>query len=187
MVERVRRFLSNSGMNLSEILARYHPEAVSTLELRKALRELRMGLLPEEVDQLCSLCKVDAAGMVRWGEFVRVFRLRETDAKMLSRADVHMRKMNEHLYFHMISPRDAFRHFDSRNRGTLDFGQFAQLVEQLFSLAREEVPPIPIVKDLFHYIDKRNDGVLDLREWIDAFRKYPAGTRRVRSYSLSDK
>ena len=47
------------------------------------------------------------------------------------------------------------------------------MIETLFRLAREEVPPFAIIKDLFEFIDKRRDDQIDLSEWMDTFALYP--------------
>lgn len=172
LLDRVRRFLRNSNLNLAEMFAAYHPEHVTNLEFRTVLRSLNMGLTFQEIDQLCSICTIDQNSMINWHEFTKMLKLRQADKKILDRATIHMSNINDHIYYYLISPKDAFRTFDSQHQGHLSFEQFRNLIDQLYRLAGEEVPPFAIIKDLFEFIDKRRDGLLDLTEWMDAFSKY---------------
>lgn len=39
------------------------------------------------------------------------------------------------------------------------------MILKLFSLANEEAPTYPVIKDLFDFIDIRKDGIIDQSEW----------------------
>ena len=91
-------------------------------------------------------------------EFSRMFNCRQAYIKILDRATIHLQKINVHIYNYLISPKDAFRQFDSERSGYLSFDRFRELLGTLFKLAREDVPPFAIIKDLFEFIDKRRDG-----------------------------
>ncbi len=52
----------------------------------------------------------------------------------------------------------------------MTYEQFNSFIVHLSQLAREEVPPFPIIKDLFDFIDIRKDGALDMNEWMHSFR-----------------
>jgi hypothetical protein len=89
--------------------------------------------------------------MVLWKEFHKMLVFRQVDRKILERASIHLLKINDHIYDYLISPKDAFRQFDNHHTGQLTFEQFRDLIEQLYRLAREEVPPFAIIKDLFEF------------------------------------
>lgn len=72
----------------------------------------------------------------------------------------------------MLTPKDAFRQIDGTHTGYLSFEKFKDMIEMLYRLATEEIPPFAIIKDLFEFIDKRRDGQIDLTEWMDAFSKF---------------
>lgn len=91
----------------------------------------------------------------------------------MDRASIHLVKINEHIYNYLIAPKDAFRQYDRERQGFLTFSRFQELIETLFRLAREDVPPYAIIKDLFEFIDKRRDDQIDLAEWMDTFSLYP--------------
>jgi len=44
------------------------------------------------------------------------------------------------------------------------------MIIKLHQLAREEIPPFPIIKDLFDFLDIRKDGIIDMNEWMQSFR-----------------
>jgi hypothetical protein len=44
------------------------------------------------------------------------------------------------------------------------------LITRLSELAKEEVPPFPIIRDLFDFLDIRKDGIIDMTEWMQSFR-----------------
>ena len=66
----------------------------------------------------------------------------------------------------------------------MSFDKFNDMIEMLYRLATEDIPPFAIIKDLFEFIDKRRDGLLDLTEWMDAFSKFSNPNEKKR-YILS--
>ena len=50
----------------------------------------------------------------------------------------------------------------------MTYNQFNKLVIRLHQLAREEVPPFTIIKDLFDFLDIRKDGIIDMHEWMQS-------------------
>ncbi len=73
------------------------------------------------------------------------------------------------IYTYLVSPKDAFRQFDTHHSGKLSFIEFNNLIVSLMELAGLESPPYAIIKDLFEYINKKKDGKLSMTEWMDAF------------------
>lgn len=70
------------------------------------------------------------------------------------------------MHTYMVSPSDAFSHYDTKKIGMLSYQEFTTLVVGLFDCAGQIPPSYPVLKDLFDCIDTKKDGVLDKKEWI---------------------
>lgn len=98
---------------------------------------------------------------------------RESDKCIMERSRIKLKHIADLVYSFLISPKDAFRMFDTAARGMLDFDQFHYFIQQICYMDNEaEVPPYAIIKDLFEYFDKGKDGFIDMKEWMDVFAQY---------------
>lgn len=175
LLDRIRRYLRNSNKNIVQMFREYDPDdtgRITNLEFRQVIRSLNMGLTLQDIDILSALLEMDQNSMVNWRDFAKRLEFRQADNKILDRAAIHLQRVNDHIYHYLLSPKDAFRQIDANHTGQLTFDKFKDMIEMLYRLATEDVPPFAIIKDLFEFIDKRRDGHIDLTEWMDAFSKF---------------
>lgn len=71
----------------------------------------------------------------------------------------------------MLSPKDAFRQFNTDRTGKLTFEHFQNMMKKLSSFSEDPLPPFSVLRDLFNYFDKRRDGFIDQREWLETFKR----------------
>ncbi|CAK76335.1 unnamed protein product (macronuclear) [Paramecium tetraurelia] len=188
LLDKIRRFLRNSNKNLNELFKQYDLDNtgfITNLEFRQVIRSLNMGLTFQDIDILSAMLGTDRNSMVNWKEFSKKLDFRQADNKILERAGIHLQRVNDHIYHYLLSPKDAFRQIDAQHTGFLTFDKFKDMIEMLYRLATEEVPPFAIIKDLFEFIDKRRDGHIDLTEWMDAFSKFSNPNEKKRPVSAN--
>ncbi|KAM3134464.1 hypothetical protein pb186bvf_013430 [Paramecium bursaria] len=188
LLDRIRRYLRNSNKNLIQLFRDYDQGdtgKITNLEFRQVIRSLNMGLTLQDIDILSALLETDDQSMVNWKEFARRLDFRQADNKILDRAAIHLQRVNDHIYHYLLSPKDAFRQIDANHSGYLTFDKFKDMIEMLYRLATEEIPPFAIIKDLFEFIDKRRDGQIDLTEWMDAFAKFQNPNEKKRPQSAN--
>ncbi|CAD8159524.1 unnamed protein product [Paramecium octaurelia] len=190
LLDKIRRFLRNSNKNINDLFKQYDSDNtgfITNLEFRQVIRSLNMGLTFQDVDILSAMLHTDRNSMVNWKEFSKKLDFRQADNKILERAGIHLQKVNDHIYHYLLSPKDAFRQIDAQHTGFLTFDKFKDMIEMLYRLATEDIPPFAIIKDLFEFIDKRRDGHLDLTEWMDAFSKFSNPNEKKRPLSANIK
>ncbi|CAK62279.1 unnamed protein product (macronuclear) [Paramecium tetraurelia] len=188
LLDKIRRFLRNSNKNISELFKQYDSDNtgfITNLEFRQVIRSLNMGLTFQDIDILSAMLDTDRNSMVNWRDFAKRLDFRQADNKILERAGIHLQKVNDHIYHYLLSPKDAFRQIDAQHTGYLSFDKFKDMIEMLYRLATEDIPPFAIIKDLFEFIDKRRDGLLDLTEWMDAFSKFSNPNEKKRPMSAN--
>ncbi|CAD8157187.1 unnamed protein product [Paramecium pentaurelia] len=188
LLDKIRRYLRNSNKNVNDLFKQYDPDNtgfITNLEFRQVIRSLNMGLTFQDVDILSAMLDTDRNSMVNWKEFSKKLDFRQADNKILERAGIHLQRVNDHIYHYLLSPKDAFRQIDAQHTGFLTFDKFKDMIEMLYRLATEDIPPFAIIKDLFEFIDKRRDGHLDLTEWMDAFSKFSNPNEKKRPMSAN--
>ncbi|CAD8069030.1 unnamed protein product [Paramecium sonneborni] len=188
LLDKIRRFLRNSNKNINELFKQYDLDDtgfITNLEFRQVIRNLNMGLTFQDIDILSAMLDTNRNSMVNWKDFSKKLDFRQADNKILERAGIHLQRVNDHIYHYLLSPKDAFRQIDAQHTGFLTFDKFKDMIEMLYRLATEDIPPFAIIKDLFEFIDKRRDGHLDLTEWMDAFSKFSNPNEKKRPMSAN--
>ena len=144
---------------------------ISAIEFRKAIRKLGLGLTAKDIDALLSRIDTNNDGQIDWQEFSKRFKTSNTEKQVKAAAQSKLNKLRELMTAFMLSPKDAFKQFDSERLGFLRFQNFSDLLKKLSELNKEPLPSFSVLKDLFDIIDIRKDGVLDMREWLNTFKE----------------
>lgn len=94
---------------------------ISQVEFRNAIRKLNLGLTSREIDQVMTRIDKNQDGRIDWHEFSAKFQNNEYDDRIQERSKARMGKLKELMIFHMTSPNDAFRFFDTDRDDRLTF------------------------------------------------------------------
>ena len=175
---RLHNLLKSSPKPLEEIFREMDADSsgkLSAIEFRNALRSLNLGLTARDIDQLLFRVDTNADGQIDWQEFSHKFQPSESEARLKSVTQQRLAKLRNHMFAYMLSPRDAFRQFDSARTGRLEFAAFNALVRKLYELSGEAAPAFSVIKDLFDAVDSRRDGYLDIKEWLSVFKQQGEG------------
>jgi Ca2+-binding EF-hand superfamily protein len=143
---------------------------ISTIEFRNALRKLNLGLTARDIDLLMQRVDTDQNGQINWKEFSSRFKVKPIEKQISGIANQRIDKLKEMMFSYMLSPVDAFHHYDPDRSGSLKFAEFSRLVSRLYEHAGEPCPAFTVIKDLFDIIDIRKDGQIDMREWQNTFK-----------------
>ena len=171
---RLHNVLKSSPRPLEEIFREMDADGsgkLSAIEFRNALRSLNLGLTAREIDQLLFRVDTNADGQIDWMEFSRKFQPSESEARIKTVTQQRLVKLRNYMFAYMLSPRDAFRQFDSGRAGRLEFPAFNALVRKLYENSGEQPPAFSVIKDLFEVVDSRKDGYLDIKEWLGVFKQ----------------
>jgi Ca2+-binding EF-hand superfamily protein len=171
---RLHNLLKSSPKPLEEIFREMDADSsgkLSAIEFRNALRSLNLGLTARDIDQLIFRVDTNADGQIDWIEFSHKFQPSESESRIKSVTQQRLNKLRNNMFSYMLSPRDAFRQFDSARSGRLEFAAFNTLVRKLYELSGEAAPAFSVIKDLFDVVDSRKDGYLDIKEWLSVFKQ----------------
>ncbi|OMJ89166.1 hypothetical protein SteCoe_8712 [Stentor coeruleus] len=172
-LKRLQSLIKASPNNIEEVFKNMDTDQsgkLSSMEFRKALRKLSLGLSARDIDLVMSRIDTNNDGQIDWQEFQKNFKSSETEKYTNGVAQGRIQKMRQNMNAYMLSPKDAFLQFDPNRVGTLDFSHFTQLVNRLCELSGEPVPAFTVLKDLYDIIDIRKDGIIDMREWLNTFK-----------------
>jgi len=171
LFEKLRQILLASNISVEKFFSSIDVDKsndISNLEFINAIKSLNLGLNLTEIEDLLFYCDENHDGKINFQEFVKKFAPQLVDHRLFERAKTKLQKFKENIYSYMVSPKDAFLLFNEDRTGKMTYNQFNKLVIRLHQLAREEVPPFTIIKDLFDFLDIRKDGIIDMNEWMQS-------------------
>lgn len=171
--DKLRQILVSAGITVEGFFSKFDTDRsgdLSNLEFINAIKNLNLGLNLTEIEDLLVYCDSNQDGKISFHEFVRKFAPQNTQNRLFERAKNKLKRFKDNIYAYMLSPKDAFLNFNEDRTGRLSYDQFNKLVNRLCLLAKEEVPPFAIIKDMFDFIDIRRDGIIDMTEWMQSLR-----------------
>lgn len=181
-MEKFRKIIKSSNMHLRQIFEEFDEDGngyITPVEFRNAVRRLNINLTAKEIDEIIKVVDRNTDGMIDWVEFSSKFKTKENERLIETRTKNKLAKLKQQLVLHMKSPQDAFALFDKSGSNKLSFANFNELINELCALAKQEVPPFSIIKDLFDEIDIRKDGEIDFKEWTQTFVGVQEGDKKL--------
>ncbi|EGR32180.1 hypothetical protein IMG5_093040 [Ichthyophthirius multifiliis] len=175
IVAKVQQILRTSNKNIDEIFKEFDKDNsgnISNLEFKSAFRNLSIGLTSKEIDVLLNFCDESGEGIVNWKEFLKKFNKNECQQRILERCKQRLKLINDDIHYYMLSPKDAFRHFNISNTGYMKFEEFYTFMQKLTQYGNYPLPPFEILRDLFDIIDVRKDNLIDINEWLQTFSQF---------------
>ena len=90
--------------------------------------------------------------------------------RIVERSKKRLMELNNFIHYYMLSPKDAFRLFNSDRSGRMDYKDFNRFMIEVYKMANQTLPSFQIIKDIFQTIDIRKDGFIDMVEWTQTFK-----------------
>jgi len=171
--DKLRQILLASNIPIEKFFSNIDADRsgeVSNLEFINGIKSLNLGLNLQEIEDLLMYCDSNQDGKISFQEFVRKFAPQVIENRLFDRSKGRLKKFKEYIYYYMLAPKDAFLQFNEDRTGRLTYDQFTKMTTKLYQLAKQEVPPFPIIKDMFDFLDIRKDGIIDMTEWMQSFR-----------------
>jgi Ca2+-binding EF-hand superfamily protein len=172
-LRRLQSLIKASPHNVKDIFAEMDTDSngkISSVEFRNAIRRLQLGLTSREIDELLRRIDTNNDGQIDFAEFCNKFdftlEAKQGDAVLHKRLAQYAKLINSV----MLSPKDAFKQFDSTRSDRLSFDSFSAMFNRLSKIGNLRTLTQTELRDLFNLIDIRQDGVIDMREWLNTFK-----------------
>ena len=87
-----------------------------------------IGLKSKELDYLLDYCDESGDGNVNWLEFIQKFSINDNMCRIIERSKVRLIELNDYIHYYMLSPKDAFRLFNSDRSGQMTYNDFNRFI-----------------------------------------------------------
>lgn len=87
-----------------------------------------IGLTSKELDYLLDYCDESGDGNVNWLEFIQKFSINDNMCRIIERSKVRLIELNDYIHYYMLSPKDAFRLFNSDRSGQMTYKDFNRFI-----------------------------------------------------------
>mmetsp|Transcript_27355 Transcript_27355/g.49237 ORF Transcript_27355/g.49237 Transcript_27355/m.49237 type:complete len:905 (+) Transcript_27355:55-2769(+) len=171
-LRRLQSLIRASPHNINEFFDEMDTDSngkISAVEFRNAIRRLKLGLTSREIDELLRRIDTNNDGQIDFAEFCKKFHVAPVshgDQMLHKRLAQYAKLMNSV----MLSPKDAFKQFDTTRSDRLDFDSFTAMFNRLTKIGNLKALTQTDLRGLFNLIDIRQDGIIDMREWLNTFR-----------------
>ncbi|EGR32802.1 hypothetical protein IMG5_070330 [Ichthyophthirius multifiliis] len=175
IVTKVKQILRTSNKSINQVFNDFDKDKsgeISNLEFKAAFRNLIIGLTSKEIDVLLNFCDESGEGIVNWREFINKFKKNESQEKIIERSKQRLKLINDDIHYYMLSPKDAFRHFNTDHTGFMKFDEYVNFMQKLSQYGNYPLPPYEILRDIFDTIDIRKDNLIDMNEWLQTFNQF---------------
>ena len=149
---------------------------VNKYQFKHIIKELDLGLTNLELEQIHQkIDKVSYDGNVNLRNFVKyLFNQNPTLKQGKENIARFIEEIKSLIYKYYSNPIICFQNNDKNHMGKIDFGQFKNIIFDMFYRNEQNLPNFTLLKNAFDACDLRKDGIIDINEWCKAFATYNA-------------
>ena len=134
------------------------------------IKEFKIGLTNKEIDFIISKCgSTSYNNKINFRDFMKYLKGQEHLLKEgNNNIALFIGEIKSLIYKYYSNPIICFQNNDVDHSGQIDFEKYKNLIFDMYTRNRQEIPNFILIKNSYDALDLRKDGIIDIKEWCIA-------------------
>ena len=178
-LNKIRRIIFSSQYNLTKFFENIALKAennsfMNKYKFKNMIKEFKIGLTNKEIDFIISKCgSTSYNNKINFRDFMKYLKGQEHLLKEgNNNIALFIGEIKSLIYKYYSNPIICFQNNDVDHSGQIDFEKYKNLIFDMYTRNRQEIPNFILIKNSYDALDLRKDGIIDIKEWCIAFASY---------------